>query len=98
MVIEDPNEGQIFNYNTGIPVAGYVVDSTTYITSMQYRLSGPTTIAWTDLLPVDSAFDELVEEVKFGVYMRSFMEWNIMIDAISRSTPVQKLTSSRMEK
>ena len=27
--------------------------------------------------PGDHTFDELVEDVKFGVYMRSFMEWNI---------------------
>jgi TldD protein len=27
--------------------------------------------------PGDHSFEELVEDVKFGVYMRSFMEWNI---------------------
>jgi TldD protein len=34
-------------------------------------------MANTFMKPGDYALDELVEEVKYGVYMKSFMEWNI---------------------
>lgn len=34
-------------------------------------------MANTYLAPGDYAFEELLEEVKLGVYMRSYMEWNI---------------------
>ena len=45
--------------------------------AVNYNLEAIVRMATTFVEPKDYAVDEMLEEVKFGVYMKSFMEWNI---------------------
>ena len=45
--------------------------------SVNYNLEAIVRMANTFVEPKDHSLEELLEDVKFGVYMKSFMEWNI---------------------
>ncbi len=45
--------------------------------AVNYNLEAIVRMANTFVEPQDHSVDELLEDVKFGVYMKSFMEWNI---------------------
>src|SRR5207245_10139209 len=45
--------------------------------AVNYNVEAIVRMANTFVEPKDYSVDELLEDVKFGVYMKSFMEWNI---------------------
>ncbi len=53
------------------------VESNASARSMDYRSEPIIRMANTYLKPGDYSFDELLEDVKKGVYIKSYMEWNI---------------------
>ncbi len=55
----------------------YGVKSNAAARSMDYRSEPIVRMANTYFQPGDHRFEELVEDIKYGVYMKSFMEWNI---------------------
>ncbi len=55
----------------------YGVESNASARAMDYRSEPIVRMANTYFKPGDYSFDELLEDVKLGIYMKSFMEWNI---------------------
>ncbi len=53
------------------------VNSNASARSMNYRSEPIIRMANTYLKPGDYTFDELIEDIKYGVYIKSYMEWNI---------------------
>src|SRR5439155_20133486 len=45
--------------------------------AVNYNVEAIVRMAKTVVAPKDHSVEELVEDVKFGVYMKSFMEWKI---------------------
>lgn len=45
--------------------------------AVNYNVEAIVRMANTFVEPKDHAFEEMLQDVKFGVYMKSFMEWNI---------------------
>ena len=55
----------------------YGVESNASARAMDYRSEPIVRMANTYLKPGNYRFEELIEDVKLGVYMKSYMEWNI---------------------
>lgn len=53
------------------------VESNAAARAMDYRSEPIIRMANTYLKPGDYSFEELIEDIKLGVYMKSYMEWNI---------------------
>ncbi len=55
----------------------YGVNSNAAARAMDYRSEPIIRMANTYFKPGDYSFEELIEDIKHGVYMKSYMEWNI---------------------
>ena len=66
--------GMLHNRETA---AVYGVESNAAARAMDYRSEPIVRMANTYMQPGDYSFDELIEDVKEGVYIKKYMEWNI---------------------
>jgi len=55
----------------------YGVESNASARAMDYESEPIIRMANTYFKPGDYSFEELIEDIKYGVYMKSYMEWNI---------------------